>query len=132
LEYVFATTLRRLSLCATGYIQLASLAHPCVCGICASCIHQAEDVILGLPDRAMVRSAWYKTPALLVDDMSSHEPIWQWVLCIAHLPPCPAGGRKRDVYNEHPLVIQKIHGHLNTKNDEVVEYYHHKKEHRLR
>ncbi len=32
----------------------------------------------------------------------------------------PAGARQRDVYNEHPLVIQKIHGHLNTKNDEVI------------
>ena len=29
--------------------------------------------------------------------------------------------RYRDVPNEHPLVIQKILSHLNTKNDEVVE-----------
>ena len=29
--------------------------------------------------------------------------------------------RHRDVSNEHPLVIQKILSHLNTKNDEVVE-----------
>jgi hypothetical protein len=29
--------------------------------------------------------------------------------------------RHRDVTNEHPLVIQKILIHLNTKNDEVVE-----------
>jgi hypothetical protein len=30
--------------------------------------------------------------------------------------------RHRDVYNEHLLVIQKILSHLNTKNDEVVEF----------
>jgi hypothetical protein len=29
--------------------------------------------------------------------------------------------RKRDVSNAHPLVIQKILSHLNTKNDDVVE-----------
>jgi hypothetical protein len=28
--------------------------------------------------------------------------------------------RHRDVSNEHPLVIQRILSHLNTKNDEVV------------
>ena len=33
----------------------------------------------------------------------------------------PARVRHRDVPNEHPLVIQKILSHLNTKNDEVVE-----------
>jgi hypothetical protein len=33
----------------------------------------------------------------------------------------PARVRHRDVSNAHPLVIQKILSHLNTKNDEVVE-----------
>jgi hypothetical protein len=31
--------------------------------------------------------------------------------------------RHRDVSNEHPLVIQKILSHLNTKNDENVELF---------
>ncbi|WP_297820928.1 hypothetical protein [uncultured Paraglaciecola sp.] len=33
----------------------------------------------------------------------------------------PAKVRHRDVPNAHPLVIQNILSHLNTKNDEVVE-----------
>ncbi|MFT4789324.1 MAG: hypothetical protein ACI95X_002158, partial [Paraglaciecola sp.] len=37
--------------------------------------------------------------------------------------------RHRDVSNEHPLVIQKILSHLNTKNDDVVELLPHKVEH---
>jgi hypothetical protein len=46
-------------------------------------------------------------------DKSTEKPI-----CTEH----PARRlRHRDVSNEHPLVIQKILSHLNTKNDEVVE-----------
>jgi hypothetical protein len=40
--------------------------------------------------------------------------------------------RHRDVSNEHPLVIQKILRHLNTKNDDVVELLPHKVGFRLR
>jgi ribosomal protein S27E len=53
--------------------------------------HHAEDFSRGLPDRAAMRGEWQKTrrmaesAALLVDDVLPHEPIRQWVLCIAHL-----------------------------------------------
>jgi hypothetical protein len=46
-------------------------------------------------------------------DKSAEKPI-----CTEH---AARRVRHRDVSNEHPLVIQKILSHLNTKNDEVVE-----------
>jgi hypothetical protein len=57
-------------------------------------------------------------------DKSAGKPI-----CTAF---APRRFRYTDVSNEHPLVIQKIPSHLNTKNDEVVELLPHKVEHRLR
>jgi hypothetical protein len=40
--------------------------------------------------------------------------------------------RHKDVSDVHPLVLQKILSHLNTKNDEVVEFFPHKVERLLR
>ncbi len=57
-------------------------------------------------------------------DKSAGKPI-----CTAH---AARRVRHKDVSNAHPLVIQKILSHLNTKNDEVVEILPHKVEHRLR